>query len=239
MSVLHTRARLHSVNMSEERNQGAERQDPAVESALANIDIVSHLALFLEANDLCRVKATCKSLGSPAPANDESALNGLSMADEAARRIHESASDGEKALVRQRYDGESWMKRHRLLLMSRSKVSALRKYLSESTKACIPFCKSCESHTSPEQRRTNMVKICQGCQGVRSIRLRLEHLTSPRGEKARQDKATCSCMDMQESLLSPLLIVGALPLFCQTLRRREYYSSRQRARRLCAKTHRR
>ena len=43
---------------------GAKRQRVAVvESALTGIDVVSQLAAFLEAKDLCQVKATCKALG--------------------------------------------------------------------------------------------------------------------------------------------------------------------------------
>ena len=94
---------------------GAKRQRvaTAVESALANIDVVSQLAAFLGADDLCQVKATCKALGS---ANDGAAFNGLSMAEEAARRVYESASDEEKAML-PRYDGESWMELYHHLLM--------------------------------------------------------------------------------------------------------------------------
>ena len=59
-----------------------QRAVPAAESVLASIDVVvSHLAKYLEAKDLCQVKATCKALGS---ANDD----GLSMVEDAARRVY-------------------------------------------------------------------------------------------------------------------------------------------------------
>ena len=91
----------------------------AVESALANIDVVSHLASFLEAKDLCHVKATCKALGS---ANNDVAVNGLSMVEEAARRIYEGASDEEKAML-PRHIGESWIELYHHLLMLRSRLT--------------------------------------------------------------------------------------------------------------------
>ena len=88
-----------------------------VESALANIDVVSQLAAFLEAKDLCQVKATCKALGS---AND--GASGLSMADEASRRVYEDASDEEKATL-PRYNGESWIGLYHHLLMLRARLT--------------------------------------------------------------------------------------------------------------------
>ncbi|EJK68350.1 hypothetical protein THAOC_10477 [Thalassiosira oceanica] len=102
----------------------AERQHvaTAVESALANIDIVSLIATFLEAKDLCQVKATCKSLGSASDDSHEASLNGLSMAEEAAKRIHEDASDEEKAML-PRYDGENWIELYHHLLMLRTRLT--------------------------------------------------------------------------------------------------------------------
>ncbi|EJK57714.1 hypothetical protein THAOC_22210 [Thalassiosira oceanica] len=61
------------------------------------------LASFLHAEDLCQVKATCKALGS----DEDATANGLSIADEAARRLYLGASDEEKAKL-PRHDGESW-----------------------------------------------------------------------------------------------------------------------------------
>ena len=96
-----------------------QRLASAAESALANIDIVSQLAEFLDADDLCQVKATCKSLGST---NDGAAVNGLSMADEAARRIFDRATEEERAML-PRYMGESWIELYHYLLMLRSRLT--------------------------------------------------------------------------------------------------------------------
>ena len=90
-----------------------------VESALSNVDVVSQLASFLQAKDLCQVKATCKALGS---ANDEAATKGLSVTEEAARRICENASDEEKAML-PRYDGENWIALYHHLLMLRARLT--------------------------------------------------------------------------------------------------------------------
>ena len=90
-----------------------------VESALANIDVVSQLAAFLEAKDLCQVKATCKALGS---ANDEAASNGLSMVEEVAKRVYEGATDEEKATL-PRCDGESWIVLYHHLLMLQASLT--------------------------------------------------------------------------------------------------------------------
>ena len=95
------------------------RQHAAViESALANIDVVSQLAAFLEAKDLCQVKATCKALGS----DDGAATNGLSVSEEAARLIYEGASNEEKATL-PRYPGESWIALYHHLLMLRARLT--------------------------------------------------------------------------------------------------------------------
>ena len=99
---------------------GAKRQRVAVvESALANIDVVSQLAAFLEAKDLCQVKATCKALGA---ANDGAAINGQSVTEEAARRVYEGASDEEKVML-PRYGGETWIVLYHHLLMLRRRLT--------------------------------------------------------------------------------------------------------------------
>ncbi|EJK59788.1 hypothetical protein THAOC_19952 [Thalassiosira oceanica] len=111
-----------STAMAEQTHSAVKRQRVAVvESALANIDVVSQLAAFLEAKDLCQVKASCKALGS-ASANDGAAVNGLSVTEEAARRIYEGASDEEKAML-PRYDGESWIELYYHLLMLRARLT--------------------------------------------------------------------------------------------------------------------
>ncbi|EJK51346.1 hypothetical protein THAOC_29485, partial [Thalassiosira oceanica] len=86
------------------RGAAKRRRVSTVESALASIDVLGHLAAFLEAGELCHVRATCKALGS----RDDSAIDGLSMTEEAARWIFESASDEEKAML-PRHDGEGWI----------------------------------------------------------------------------------------------------------------------------------
>ena len=111
---------LYNIPMAP-NGDGTKRQRiaPIASSALANIDVVGQLASFLEAKDLCQVKATCKALGS---ANDEAAFNGLSMADEAARRVYEGATDEEKVML-PRYEGESWIGLYHHLLMLRSRLT--------------------------------------------------------------------------------------------------------------------
>ncbi|EJK61913.1 hypothetical protein THAOC_17509, partial [Thalassiosira oceanica] len=76
--------------------RGAAKRVFSAESALTNIDVLGHLAMFLEVDDLCQVKATCKALGS----RDAPAFDGLSMVEEVARHIFESASDEEKQCCR-------------------------------------------------------------------------------------------------------------------------------------------
>ena len=102
-----------------ERNDGAMERVAIVESALANIDVVSHLGSFLTAKDLCQVKATCRALGS---ANDGAAFDGLPMAEEVARRLYEGASDDEKAML-PRHEGESWIELYHHLLMLRARLT--------------------------------------------------------------------------------------------------------------------
>ena len=106
--------------MAERTRDAIKRQCVAVvESALANIDVVSHIGSFLAARDLCQVKATCRALGS---ANDGAAFGGLSMAEEAARRVYEDALDEEKAMLPRR-DGERWTELYHHLLMLRSRLT--------------------------------------------------------------------------------------------------------------------
>ena len=100
------------------RHGSVERQR-VVESALTSIDVLSQLAEFLEAKDLCQVKATCKALGS---ANYGAAINGLSVTEEAARRVYEDASDEEKATL-PRYNGEGWTELYHHLLMLRARLT--------------------------------------------------------------------------------------------------------------------
>ncbi|EJK45909.1 hypothetical protein THAOC_35454, partial [Thalassiosira oceanica] len=100
------------------RGAAKRRRVSTVESALASIDVLGHLAAFLEAGELCQVRATCKALGS----RDDSAFDGLSMTEEVARRIYESASDEEKAML-PRHDGEGWIELYHHLLMLRARLT--------------------------------------------------------------------------------------------------------------------
>ena len=105
-----------------ERTHGCsvKRQRVAVvESALANLDVISQIASFLEAKDLCQVQATCKALGST---NDGAAFNGLSITEEAARRVFESATEEERVML-PRYNRESWIELYHHLLMLRARLT--------------------------------------------------------------------------------------------------------------------
>ena len=106
--------------MTRTRSAAKRQKIATVESALANIDVLSQLAAFLEANDLCQVKAMCRALGS---ANDGAAFNGLSMTEEAARRVFESAASDEEKAVLPRYDGEGWIELYHHLLMLRARLT--------------------------------------------------------------------------------------------------------------------
>ena len=94
------------------------KQKMTVESALLNPDVAYHMAAFLDARDLGQVSKTCKALGS----NDGNTSNGLSVTEEAARRLYESASDEERAML-PRYKGESWIELYHHLLMQRSMLT--------------------------------------------------------------------------------------------------------------------
>ncbi|EJK64963.1 hypothetical protein THAOC_14245 [Thalassiosira oceanica] len=101
--------------MARTRSAAKRQRVAAVVSTLVSVDVVSLLATFLEATDLCQVKATCKALGS---ANDD----GLSTVEEAAMRVYESAS-GEEKEVLPRYEGESWIELYHHLLMLRARLT--------------------------------------------------------------------------------------------------------------------
>ncbi|EJK56799.1 hypothetical protein THAOC_23240 [Thalassiosira oceanica] len=65
-----------------------------VESALFNPDVVFLLSALLDARDLCQVSLTCKALGG----RQASHANGLSLVEEAARRLFECASDWDEVV---------------------------------------------------------------------------------------------------------------------------------------------
>mmetsp|Transcript_13688 Transcript_13688/g.32260 ORF Transcript_13688/g.32260 Transcript_13688/m.32260 type:complete len:765 (+) Transcript_13688:163-2457(+) len=97
----------------------AKRQKVAsVESALFNSDVVAfHLATFLDAKGLCRFSLTCKTLG-----GKQAAYSGLSLVEEAARRLFECALDWERSCL-PKYDKENSIERYHHLLMLRTKLT--------------------------------------------------------------------------------------------------------------------
>ena len=89
-----------------------------LESALFNPDVVFLLAALLDAQDLRQASLTCKALGAKVTA----AYDGLSLVEEAARRLFECASDWERSCLT-KHDGESWVELYHHLLMLRSKLT--------------------------------------------------------------------------------------------------------------------
>lgn len=90
-----------------------------VETALFSIDVFCHLATFLEPSELCQLRVTCKALGS----EEHVALDGLCMAEEAARRIFEQSECGEANALLPRNDDEGWIELCHHLQMSRSPLT--------------------------------------------------------------------------------------------------------------------
>ena len=89
-----------------------------VQSALFNPDVVFLLAGLLDARDLCQVSLTCKTLGG----RQVDAYNGLSLVEEASRRLFECASDWERSCLPKHVD-EGWIELYHHLLMLRSKLT--------------------------------------------------------------------------------------------------------------------
>ena len=89
-----------------------------VESALFNPDVVFLLAALLDAHDLRQVSLTCKALG----AKQAAVYNGLSLVEEAARRLFECASEWKKSCLK-KHDDEGWIELYCHLLMLRSKLT--------------------------------------------------------------------------------------------------------------------
>ena len=73
-----------------------------VASALFSPDVVFLLAALLDARDLSQASLTCKALG-----GKQAAYNGLSLAEEAARRLFECASGWERSCLPKRDDAGS------------------------------------------------------------------------------------------------------------------------------------
>ncbi|EJK70444.1 hypothetical protein THAOC_08199, partial [Thalassiosira oceanica] len=100
--------------MARTRNAAKRQKAAAVESALFNPDVVFLLAALLDARDLCQVSLTCKTLGG----KRANAVDGLSLVEEAARRLFECASDWERSCL-PKYPDEGWIQLHHHLLMLR------------------------------------------------------------------------------------------------------------------------
>ncbi|EJK44908.1 hypothetical protein THAOC_36515 [Thalassiosira oceanica] len=104
--------------MARTRNAVKRQKVATVESALFNPDVVFLLAALLDARDLCQVSQTCKTLGG----KRANAIDGLSLVEEAARRLFECASEWERSCLPM-YPGEGWIELHHHLLMLRSKLT--------------------------------------------------------------------------------------------------------------------
>ncbi|EJK60623.1 hypothetical protein THAOC_18983, partial [Thalassiosira oceanica] len=104
--------------MARTRNAAKRQKVATVESALFNPDVVFLLAALLDARDLCQVSQTCKTLGG----KRANAVDGLSLVEEAARRLFECASEWERSCLR-KYPDEGWIELHHHLLMLRSKLT--------------------------------------------------------------------------------------------------------------------
>ena len=81
-------------------------------------DVVFLLAALLDAQDLRQASLTCKALGGKQAA----AYNGLSLVDEAARRLFECASEWERSCL-PKHNDEGWVELYHHLLMLRSKLT--------------------------------------------------------------------------------------------------------------------
>ena len=103
--------------MAHTRDAAKRHKAAVVESALFNPDVVFILAALLEAQDLCRVSLTCKTLG-----GKQAEYNDLSLVEAAARRMFECASEWEMSCL-PKYDDEGWIELYHHLLMLRSKLT--------------------------------------------------------------------------------------------------------------------
>ncbi|EJK51727.1 hypothetical protein THAOC_29077 [Thalassiosira oceanica] len=104
--------------MAPTRNAVKRQKLATVESALFNPDVVFLLAALLDARDLCQVSLTCKTLGG----KRANAVDGLSLVEEAARRLFECASEWERSCLPKHPD-EGWVELFRHLLILRSKLT--------------------------------------------------------------------------------------------------------------------
>ena len=104
--------------MARTRNSVKRQRVATVESALFSPDVVFLLAALLDARDLCQVSLTCKTLG-----GKQAAHNGLSLVEEAAKRIFEHAVSVWERSCLPKYDDEGWVELYHHLLMLRSKLT--------------------------------------------------------------------------------------------------------------------
>ena len=103
--------------MARTRNSSKRQRVATVESVLFNPDVVFLLAALLDARDLFQVSQACKALG-----GKQAAYTGLSLVEEAARRLLECASEWERSCL-PKYDGEGWVGLYHHLMMLRSKLT--------------------------------------------------------------------------------------------------------------------
>ena len=103
--------------MARTRNSLKRQKVATVESVLFNPDVVILLADLLDARDLLQVSQACKALG-----GKQAAYTGLSLVEEAARRLLECASEWERSCL-PKYDGEGRVELYHHLLMLRSKLT--------------------------------------------------------------------------------------------------------------------
>ena len=103
--------------MARTRNALKRQKVATVESALFNPDVVFLLATLLDARDLCQVTLTCQAMG-----GKQAEYNGLSLAEDAAKRQFERASVWERSCL-PKYDDEGWIELYHHLLMLRSKLT--------------------------------------------------------------------------------------------------------------------
>ena len=89
-----------------------------VESALFNPDVVFLLVALLDARDLTQMTLTCKAMG-----GKQAAHNGLSLVEEASRRLFECSTDEWERSCLPKYDDEGWIELYHHLLMLRSKLT--------------------------------------------------------------------------------------------------------------------
>ena len=82
-----------------------------------NPDVVFLLAAFLDARGLCQFSLTCKALG-----GKQTAYSGLTLVEEAARRLFECAPDWERSYL-PKHDEEGSIERYHHLLMLRSTLT--------------------------------------------------------------------------------------------------------------------